>query len=558
MIQRTSLALLTAVLIPAVLACSAGNGKNDGTGGTTLGDDSGASDGSSFDIGAIDGATFQEITITPSNAVLTIDQCESPPTLATQHYTAKLDDGTDVTAEIMLTLSDAGLGMFTGSDFTSADKLPGGAVGTTTVIKGTARGKTGSANLTLVSLRKACDNKDFFFLEPYKLDPTPSKDVLKFGTNIKQVDLAFNVDTTGSMGGAIENFKTNLSTTIFPNLKKAIPSVGLAVVEFKDFGDSPVVGVHQVITTDVSKAQAAAGLLSASGGGDEPEADVCSMMHIVTGKACSTTPDHTPASKTFGGVDFRPGALPVVVNVTDAHWHDEVSWPPLEGYGLEKDLMPAVKKANVRFIGVTEMHYDSSYKDLEDQANYLSDYTDSNVAPSAFGSSCTAGKCCTGEAGAERDVAGPKKQCRLNFQIRDGNGLGDQVVRAIQALSVGSIFDVTAVPANDPTNPGGVDAVKSFVKGLRAMKEGDGGDCKKDAFATKDTDGDMVDDTFIAVEVGQPVCFEVLPRINSTVPPADKAQFFKAFINVVGMPGSVLLDKREVLFLVPPTDPVAR
>jgi hypothetical protein len=554
MIHRTSLALLTALLVPAVLACSAGNGK-DGGGTGNLDGDSGSNDGSTFDIGTIDGAVFQEITITPSNAVLTIDQCESPPTLATQHYTAKLEDGTDVTSEISLSLSDMGLGAFTGADFTSAPSLPGGAVGTTTVIHGAARGKVGSANLTLVSLRKACDKKDFFFLEPFKQDPTPSKDILKFGTNIKQVDLAFNVDTTRSMGGAIENFKTNLSTTIFPNLKKAIPSVGLAVVEFKDFGDSPVVQVHQVITTDVTKAQAAAGVLSAGGGGDEPEADVCSMMHIVTGKPCSTTPAHTPAAKTFGGVDFRPGALPVVVNVTDAHWHDSVSWPPLEGYGLEADLMPAVKKANVRFIGVTEMHAD--YADMEDQANYLSDYTSSNVPPTAFGSSCAAGKCCTGEAGAARDVAGPKKQCRLNFQIRDGNGLGDQVVRAIQALSVGSIFDVTAQPSNDPKNPGGVDAVASFVQALRAMKEGDGGDCKT-GFTTVDKNGDGIDDTFLAVEVGTPVCFEVIPKVNSTVPPAEKAVFFKAFINVIGLPGSVLLDQREVLFLVPPTDPIAR
>ncbi len=527
-----------AVPLLAILGCGAGSDK-DTTGSLT-------NDGGGLNVdGAVSegGTVFQEIALSPSNAVLYIDTCTTPATPAKQKYTARMiDDDTDVTSEVELSLDDPALGSFAGNELTSVDKLPGSARGTTTVVRARARGKNGFANVTLAALRKSCAQRDFFFLEPYKLAPTPSRDVLKFGTNIKQVDVAFSVDTTGSMSGAIENLRSNLSTTIFPGLNKAIPNVALAVADFKDGGDLWVVKMLQRMTTDVSKAQSAAGLLSASGGGDEPEADVCAMVHIVTGKPCGTTPKYTPPAGTFGAAEFRPGALPVVANVTDAHWHD-----PSGGYGLESDLMPAMRANNVRFVGITEIQYASSYTDLEDMPNYLSDYTESSVPESAFAGAC---------GGAARPVAGPKKRCRLNFLIKNGVGLGDSIVRAISALSVGSIFDVTAVASNDPTNPDGVNAT-GFIAGLRAMSEGDSASgCP--AHAAKDTNADTVEDTFIAVAVGTPVCFEVLPKTNNIVPPREKAQFFNAFIDVLGMPGAVKLDRRNVLFLVPPTDPVAR
>ena len=117
--------------------------------------------------------------------------------------------------------------------FTSVSSLPGTAtvLGTTTVVRANSATKAGAANLTVVQLRKTGDKRDFFFLVPYMGAPSPTRDVLKFGTNIKQVDIAVNMDTTGSMGGAIDALKTSLSTTVFPDLKKAIPSVGIGVVD---------------------------------------------------------------------------------------------------------------------------------------------------------------------------------------------------------------------------------------------------------------------------------------------------------------------------------------
>ena len=47
------------------------------------------------------------------------------------------------------------------------------------------------------------DACDFFFVVPYGEDPSPKNDVLTFSTNIKQADVAFLMDTTGSMSGSI-------------------------------------------------------------------------------------------------------------------------------------------------------------------------------------------------------------------------------------------------------------------------------------------------------------------------------------------------------------------
>ena len=560
------------------LGCGASKdvGANDGLGN---GDDGGVS----FDIGGSDGLdpesgiAFQDIELTPANATVYIDTASSPATPASVTYKAVLhnSDGTskDVTSTVALQLDDSTLGKFSGATFTSVDKLPGGSLGVTTVVHGTAEGKSGSANLTIVELRKTGDHRDFYFIVPYLGAPSPERDVLRFGTNIKQVDVAFSVDTTGSMGSSIANLKANLSTTIIPALAKAIPSVGIAVAYHDDYpfgshgsnpcafgsgalpGDVPE-GTITVVTTDVPTAQAAANKLETHCGDDEPESQVPSMYQIVTGKGLTwpggSVAPHTPAVGTTGGVDFRAGSLPVVVEITDAHWHDATFDPYTDiptAPELVKDLEPAFKAINAKFVGVFDTHFQT----YEDQEILLSDATGSSVPPVSFGA-CTGGSgpCCTLNGGAGRPADGPGGNCRLNFQIMNGTGLSSSIVKAIQAISVGSQFDVTAVPSNDPSNADGVNATL-FIKALRAMDEGDASN-KCAPHAAKDTNGDGIKDTFIAVVVGTPVCFEVLPQENTTVRPKPSAQFFNAFIDVLGMPGAVKLDRRNVLFLVPPKE----
>jgi hypothetical protein len=477
-----------------------------------------------------------------------IDTATTPPTPGTAVFKV-LDSGKNITAGAQFSLKDGSLGSFSGGTFTSVDALPQGVRGKSTTVQVQTEKGSALGTLTVVELRKTGAQRDFFFVVPYNEAPSPSSDVLVFSTTIKQADVAFVMDTTGSMASAINNLKNALQGTLMAQLQAAIPNVGLAVVDYKDFGDPWTVKVGQVVTTNLGLAKTAVGAMSASGGGDGPEAAIAAMQFALTGMANSGIAAHVSAVPgTFGGVDFRSGSVPVVVNISDAEWHDP------SGNATMPTLKTAFANTKAKFVNIAEAGIFSSGAGSETQANDLSDATGSNVPAGAFGtvSGCAAGQCCTGKNGAGRGALGPGGTCRLNFLSENGNGVSSGIVKAIEAIAVGSSFDVTAKASNDPTNAKNVDATR-FIEALRAMDEGnvDNG-CP--AATAKDSDGDGIKDTFVAVKAGTPVCFEVIPAKNTIVAPELDPQFFNAFVDVIAVQGNLKLDQRGVLFLVPPKD----
>jgi hypothetical protein len=608
--------LVLAVLAGSALACGGSSATpppdlvqdsaTDGIGG----------DGLVFDSDPGEGLPPLGIyTITPTNAVLKNDTATG--TKATQAFKAFKNEGgpdVDVTASTTFSLDDATIGTFAANVFTCND-LPTGVLGKSTQVRGLPGNAL--ANVTCIALRTTGDKRDFFFLVPYLKDPDPPKDILKFGTSIKQVDVAFVQDTTASMGPEIKNLGDSLST-IITNLKAAIPSVGIAIGRHDDFPVTPFgydgsaggasdvpFQLLQAVTTNESLAKSAVVLLSAYRGGALPESQYEAQYQVLTGDGLTWTvakagsiAKHTPPAGTSGGADFRAGSLPVVAEITDASWNekDRYASGALGGAGFtahgKDDVVKAYADLKAKFVGIHAVIEKTLGAGLDTpcdclalggcdptraacdsargygQAYALAQATGSVVDPSVFGATCAAGKCCTGVAGAALAPDGTGK-CPLAYQARGcvvgstdptcGKGVADSVVKAIEAISVGSSFDVTAVPSNDPSNPPDtkgvtVDATK-FIKSIRAMEEGDATvGCP--SHAAKDTNADGVKDTFISVIVGTPVCFEVNAKMNDFVEPlVGIPQFFNAFIDVVGMPGSVKLDRRSVLFLVPPKDP---
>jgi hypothetical protein len=91
-------------------------------------------------------------------------------------------------------------------------------------------------------------------------------------TDINAVDLAFVVDTTGSMGHLIHAAQQQMINLIGEVASAAAIDLRLGVVEYRDHPpqDTMVYRAHP-FTNDLTKARATINSLSANGGGDTPE-----------------------------------------------------------------------------------------------------------------------------------------------------------------------------------------------------------------------------------------------------------------------------------------------
>jgi uncharacterized protein YegL len=127
------------------------------------------------------------------------------------------------------------------------------------------------------------------------------------------MDVAFVIDTTGSMGGAINSVKSDIAgiLTDIENASKSdgVPDYRLALVTFKDdvtveanFSANNRLTVEPLINA-----------LSASGGGDLPEASdeaANTVINALSAEGRAQNVDFTPA--------FRAGARKILILVTDA------------------------------------------------------------------------------------------------------------------------------------------------------------------------------------------------------------------------------------------------
>src|SRR5262249_46329925 len=130
---------------------------------------------------------------------------------------------------------------------------------------------------------------DFVFLEPYMMAPDPMMDTLLFSTSIRQADVYFLVDTTGSMSGEISSLNTTLAA-FASSVVAALPDVWVGLGEHKDYptggyggGGDFAYHNHNNLTTDVASVNASVGALIASGGSDGPEAQVPALFATATG-----------------------------------------------------------------------------------------------------------------------------------------------------------------------------------------------------------------------------------------------------------------------------------
>jgi len=85
------------------------------------------------------------------------------------------------------------------------------------------------------------------------------------------LDLAFVLDVTGSMAAEIEAMKSTIDTVASQIVSAGQADVRLAIVAYRDYGDSPAFEIKD-FSDDIDSFRAFVDGLSASGGGDTPEA----------------------------------------------------------------------------------------------------------------------------------------------------------------------------------------------------------------------------------------------------------------------------------------------
>lgn len=536
-------------------------------------------------------AQLVSLTIKPNNDILLVDL----NTEASKMFTVRglFSDGSsaDFTRKVKWSLDNTSLGKFQGSTFKSA-VLSQNKVDFTRIfakIKTPERELASVANLTVVWLRTTGNSQDFFFNLPYMIEP--QKKPLTFTTEVQSLDVFFAVDTTGSMGGEINQLARSLQSTIIPGVKAAAAKdawFGVGAVDDWPTGsygspgcgggpdDQPLI-LLQPMTDDVMKAQnGVQQLLRGSSprgcGADTPEGQMEALYAIATGDALMGMGANVPANKKgIGGVEFRDGALPVVVSISDASFHSKGDATPLTCFGSSvawgsdvsslahsrKQTEDALNKICAKSVGVSAITGSEEGCIATKDLTMFAKATGAVVPPEAWDvgmrpSNCAMGQCCTGQRGAG-EPPDSDGLCPLVFKIpADGTGVGDQVTTGISQLARFASFDVVTdvqgqtMGEKGETLPPGkttADFIASIIP-LDALPP------PPPPFIPPPL---ITDQGFKKVTPGSLVRFMVEAK-NEIVRETTRPQVFHATIRVRAG-GCANLDSRDVIILIPPVAP---
>jgi len=368
---------------------------------------------------------------------------------------------------------------------------------------------------------------DFVFdLPPGGMDRT---DVLQFDPQIRRADILFLVDTTGSMGGEIDNLQSEL-TSLVGRIRTTIPDTAFGVSRFDDF---PVGGygspscsgeqdypfeLEQRITTDMTDISAGVAALDMPlhCGSDGPESNIEGLYQAATGdgfrSATGTvwTPAFDPSAGfdaslghgMIGGAGFRMDSLPIIIMATDNTFHrrwddttvtagDPATWCgdtntdscdpyAASDFGSAADQQPksvtealtALRDIGARVMGIASDGGGGGGAASDGRAE-MSTF----AVRSGAWKAPTSGSCDTGVGGAGRsdeswdpDGTGPEPTqdvCPLVYSVNaDGSGLGTTIDSAISDLTTFVNFGTLHTEARDDPATTTVDETQFFVRGI--------------------------------------------------------------------------------------------
>jgi len=381
-------------------------------------------------------------------------------------------------------------------------------------------------------------NGDFVFLVPHEAGPTPLEDELAFSSRVQSLDMYVILDRSGSMTAEITNVRDNLATvvsnltcpplgsgdpaTCIPDLWAGAGTVGYTgsgADAFRNHVDlqpnpsfagipttEPAGGTQEPLTFSVFAAVTGAGSAAATG---------CGLSGVAARATCTGSPAANGGYATFGYPCFRQGALPVILLATDE--------PPLSAGDTNKCptwntiVLPSMTSRSARLVGI----YGSG--------SAAATITDLQTMATGTGA-----------------VDAASANTPLVFSGSDA-GAATAIQNGILTLAAGVPLDLATAVEDDPSDA--VDAVAAFVDHLETLQLGTP-ECANGLTAV-DTDADTLDDAYVDVRAGTPVCWKLLAKSNATVPESAVPQVFHATVRVLG-DAVTPLDARDVFFLVPP------
>jgi hypothetical protein len=408
---------------------------------------------------------------------------------------------------------------------------------------------------------------DFFVFLPYHTAPVERD--LEFGTSIRVADVFFLADTTGSMGGTINNVQQTIATPItgiIDRLVASIPDLWVGAGDHKDMPFSPYsstpdepfnLTVHMTPPDHAADVRTAIGRWSASGGGDGPESGTMALYQTVTGEGGTWTGSGGPSytmrhymsdclDSGWGAPCFRDAALPIVIHFSDICQHngpagdcdDYVGISPTPPTWME--AVAAMNRRGARFVGVNASGGEA-------------------CATVLHGSGCSStGGCGGSPCWFMRQTAQQTGSIDL-----DGNELvydlpndatrevfTNTIVDAVETIATRVPLDITTRLRDDTTDPEMVDARRFIYNRTPACNVGidpcwtePTGVSHAMAVVTYDMS------TFFGVVPGTRVQFRITFR-NDFYPGDQHIHLFKAFIDVTAG-GSAVLDTRQVYIVVP-------
>jgi hypothetical protein len=369
---------------------------------------------------------------------------------------------------------------------------------------------------------------DFVFVVPYEEAPDPSRDTLRFRTSIQFADVYFLFDISGSMAGEIGALRTAVGT-IIGNLTCA--TSGAVCTRDSECASGEVCSPFSgTCIEDPSTSSCVASPWTGAGFYESTLENRISLqpdpMVTSTGMASWTT---------YGGTERLFFALEATGRGMASGFTSNGCTGPRPGFRG----CPGFREEAVRIL--------VAFTDEDSDGGTLAGATSALVE-----NGITLIGVWSGTAGAStrnnlRDAvimsnSVDRLGAPLFFEGSDASVV-PLVTNAINEVVEGVPLRVT-IDAIDELGDAG-DALQ-YIEALATNTTGDG--CS--AVTTADVDENGVHETFPAVTPGTPVCWDVIPRMNTFVMPTALPQVFQARLTVYG-DGSPL-DSRRVFFLVPP------